>query len=168
MQTKREMRVPGLPRQTVLKYLSTWLDVSCLKASSSLPIVSGWEDLLSYDWSISFLINAPISTQDCRGKKKSPKKWFREFRIAFAIHNSHKVWVSHEEDKEEALSTERSRHSMSMFHVLFESALVNFVVLGVFPPSTHSDNTTFMNEWILIDTCKKLVWSTRIGRIMPI
>jgi hypothetical protein len=77
----------------------------------------------------------------CRGKKKKPSS-------DLTIHDCHKVWVwvSHEEDKEEALSPESSRHSMSMFHALFESALVNFVVLGAFPPSTHSDNTTLMNE----------------------
>jgi hypothetical protein len=28
--------------------------------------------------------------------------------------------------------------------------------------------THLMNEWVLISTCKNLVWSTRIGRIMPI
>jgi hypothetical protein len=30
------------------------------------------------------------------------------------------------------------------------------------------ENMSRMNEWVLISTCKQLVWSTRIGRNMPI
>ena len=49
----------------------------------------------------------------------------------FALHDA--------EDKEEALSK-----ISAMFHELFEDALVNYVVPGALPSTTHSDDAVLM------------------------